>query len=102
MLKEENSIMKSNTQELKEDPYSKLKYSDEYLNKKKSLESALDEFKSNKVDLSYDPSTLIKKCNEIKEESSMNENEKNAFNFLNEYCQIDKDMTEFYKEHPVD
>jgi len=67
-----------------------------YLERKKNILSALETCKKKNIrseySTPYDPSIVIQKKN--KEKNMFDENEKNVFKFLDEYCEINKDIDE--------
>ena len=67
-----------------------------YQDRKKNILSALETCYKNKIrsdnSISYDPSLVIQKKN--KEKNLFDENEKNVFKFLDEYCEINKEIDE--------
>lgn len=80
------------------------KDSNDYENKKKLLERQMDGYKHSQVDLTYNPSAIIKNSNEKNEvvNKKAGQNEKGSFDFLNYYCTLDKNCEEIYENCPVD
>lgn len=77
--------------------------SNDFINKRKQLENILDEYKieMNIDGIKYDPGNIIKKVNENETALIFNQNEKHVFEFMNKFCETDKDTEDIYSACPV-
>lgn len=74
--------------------------SEEHMSKKRSLEYALKNIRKGDYNLNYNPAELIKKENG--KFGNFEKNEKEAFKFLDEFCDMRKEMKEMNKEDDDD
>lgn len=75
-----------------------------FTSKKNSILESLDRYQNVAKDPAFNPTEAIKKINIEREKytkQSCHQNEKQVFTFLDNFCTMNKDCDEIYKECPV-
>lgn len=73
------------------------KFSPDFNKKRESIEQALDDFRYEKSEMIYSPMDIIKRENRNRSDKDL-QNEKNSFEFIQNYCKMEKNEGEILDE----